>query len=132
MIKADEIRKINPKEFRYLAMDNGGEVFAYDYKPDGHKDGFWRRGRGECFCLGKVDVEEFQGKNWKDCLIEFKLDYSDMIGCVGWFWDDEPDVKTLGVLSEIYMNRYYTNLGTWRFKNFRPAKPDELKFYEEK
>lgn len=131
MIKAEDIRILNPKEFKYLTMDENGEVFAWRSKPRLRVMEWVVSLDKDVYRLGDIEVEEFQGKDWKECLIEFEPDYSDMIGCVGWFWDDEPDVKTLGVLSEIYMNRYYTNLGTWRFKNFRPAKPDELKFYEE-
>jgi hypothetical protein len=60
------------------------------------------------------------------------VNYEDMIGCVGWFWDDSEADDTspcLGVLTAIAGGEYYTQVETWGFDNFRPAKKSELKFY---
>ena len=62
------------------------------------------------------------------------VDYESMIGCVGWFWDDSKADDTspcLGVLTAIAGGGYYTQVPTWGFDNFRPAKKSELKFWGE-
>jgi hypothetical protein len=71
--------------------------------------------------------------NWHDKTeITRPVNYEDMIGCVGWFWDDSKADDTspcLGVLTAIAGGEYYTQVETWGFDNFRPAKKSELKFY---
>lgn len=73
--------------------------------------------------------------NWHDKTeITRPVDYEDMIGCVGWFWDNNDEKKTLGVLTLTG----YSPKGNFRFvqgnnydvySNFCPAKKSELKFY---
>lgn len=59
-------------------------------------------------------------------------DYKDMIGCVGWFWDDIESSCVIGILRK---HRDETDFPFWdgysSYKNFRPAKKSELKFWEE-
>lgn len=73
--------------------------------------------------------------NWHDKTeITRPVDYESMIGCVGWFWDDSKADDTspcLGVLTAIAGGEYYTQVETWGFDNFRPAKKSELKFWGE-
>lgn len=87
---------------------------------------------GECFAT----IESFVLKiNWQDKReITRPVNYEDMIGCVGWFWDDSKADDTppcLGVLTAIAGGEYYTQVETWSFDNFRPAKKSELKFWGE-
>ena len=73
--------------------------------------------------------------NWHDKTeITRPVDYERMIGCVGWFWDDSKADDTppcLGVLTDIAGGEYYTQVETWGYDNFRPAKKSELKFWGE-
>ena len=73
--------------------------------------------------------------NWHDKTeITRPVDYERMIGCVGWFWDDSKADDTppcLGVLTAIAGGEYYTQVETWGYDNFRPAKKSELKFWGE-
>lgn len=85
---------------------------------------------GECFAT----IESFVLKiNWQDKReITRPVDYEKMIGCVGWFWDNDENNRSLGVLSR-YCNGdgfpfYY---GNNPFKHFQPAKKSELKFWGE-
>lgn len=61
-----------------------------------------------------------------------KEDYESMIGCVGWFWDDEQDKehKRLGILTGMEEG-YFCDERVTRWVNFSPAKKSELKFQEE-
>lgn len=80
MIKAEDIRKINKAQYRYLTKDEDGDIKAWSLKPvEDMTTWFSYRHKG-CYNLGKIEVEEFQGKDWEDCLIEFKPNYSDKIG----------------------------------------------------
>lgn len=59
-------------------------------------------------------------------------DYKDMIGCVGWFWDDKIENRMLGILRKYCCGdgfAFYNEDNC--FKNFRPAKKSELKFWED-
>lgn len=136
MIKAADIKKINPKEYIYLTKDLDG-VYAWNHRP-AKEQTMWAAkigGENRGFWLGNIEVEEFHGKDWKDCLIEFEPDYVNMIGCVGFFWDDNPKKERIGFLIEVDKGNkdgaYYSETG-YNYKHFRPAKPEELKFFEEK
>lgn len=137
MIKAEEIRKINPKEFKYLTKSNNGFIQAWDKRPEikNYVDKCWKGLLPiRFFSLGHIEVEEFQGKEWYDCLIEFEPDYSDALGCVGFFWDINEENAVPGILIKISSTEdgdcYWCN-DRGVYCHFRPAKTDELKFYEE-
>ncbi len=61
-------------------------------------------------------------------------DYSKMLGCIGWFWDNSESYKLIGILTEyrgkgsIYP---FCRNRSAHFANFRPAKKSELKFWED-
>lgn len=78
---------------------------------------------------------DFLKINWRGAEeITRPVDYESAIGCVGWFWDDSKADDTspcLGVLTAIARGEYYTQVGTWGYDNFRPAKKSELKFWGE-
>lgn len=61
------------------------------------------------------------------------VDYESMIGCVGWFWGNYEEEKSLGILteyrSEIEFHFVKGNNDNIYF-HFRPAKKSELKFWE--
>jgi hypothetical protein len=62
------------------------------------------------------------------------VNYESMIGCVGWFWDNDDEEKSLGVLTEYNPETGFpfvkgNNDNT--YSNFRPAKKSELKFWGE-
>lgn len=86
-------------------------------------------------CYGSI-CEDIIKINWQDKReITRPVNYEDMIGCVGWFWDDSKADDTppcLGVLTAIAGGEYYTQVETWGYDNFRPAKKSELKFLEDK
>lgn len=123
MVKAEYLRKINPKEYKYLTKDSDG-VYAWNHRPVKDKI-MWSANIGKYnrgYWFGYIEVEEFQGKDWKDCLIEFEPDYSDMIGCVGWFWDNDHKKERIGFLIEVDKGNkdgaYYSETG-YNYKNFR-------------
>lgn len=61
-----------------------------------------------------------------------KDDYESMIGCVGWFWDDDENNRSLEILSRYCAGDGFPfYCGTSPFKHFRPAKKSELKFWGE-
>lgn len=135
MIKAEEIRRINKKQFKYMTRDKSNKICCWEKEP--HTSSFWDwwiTDEGDCFDIGKIDVEEFVGKDWQECLIEFEPDYSDMIGCVGWFYDNADNDKLvccgllLAVDKEYPEHKFYMK-GGQSYRNFRPAKVKELKFY---
>lgn len=136
MIKAEDIRKINPKEFKYLTKNQDGSISVFERKPFTSSYGdFWDK-RDCCSVsgnIGHIEVEEFASKDWKDCLIEFEPDYSDMIGCVGWFKDDCREFIDIlvDVSDDEEEGKFKAQSGAY-WQDFRPAKPDDLKFYEEK
>jgi hypothetical protein len=74
--------------------------------------------------------------NWHDKTeITRPVDYKSMIGCVGWFWDNEEDIKDLAVLQAYDTHDdmgFYFKAGEdiW-YKFFTPAKKSELKFWGE-
>lgn len=73
--------------------------------------------------------------NWHDKTeITRPVDYESMIGCVGWFWDNDDEEESLGVLTEYNPETGFPfvkgNNGNTYF-NFRPAKKSELKFWGE-
>lgn len=72
--------------------------------------------------------------NWHDKTeITRPVDYKSMIGCVGWFWDNDDDEKSLGILTGYFPETGFPfvkgNNGN-DYSNFRPAKKSELKFWE--
>lgn len=78
--------------------------------------------------------------NWHDKTeITRPVDYESMIGCVGWFWDDNNEYtvkkedKLLGILGKPEENSkfFYDIFSGFGYDNFTPAKKSELKFWEE-
>jgi hypothetical protein len=73
--------------------------------------------------------------NWHDKTeITRPINYGDMVGFVGWFWDkDNEKEKSLGVLTGYYPKAAFpfTKDDHCDYSNFRPAKKSELKFYGE-
>lgn len=59
-----------------------------------------------------------------------KEDYTKMLGCVGWFWDDEEDIKQLGIFDG-KNNEYFCDNNGERWVHFQPIKKSELKFWED-
>lgn len=60
------------------------------------------------------------------------VDYEKMVGCVGWFWDNDDEEKSLGVLMK-YTPRtpfpFTKGNNDNTYSQFRPAKKSELKFW---
>lgn len=72
--------------------------------------------------------------NWHDKTeITRPVNYEDMIGCVGWFWDSDDGEKSLGVLTGYYPETGFpfVNNANYDCLNFRPAKKSELKLYKD-
>lgn len=122
----------NEKDMQDLWSILPDEVNKIEKYPDGVIDPF------ACFCAPSIPVGMCRSLikiDWHDATeITRPVDYESMIGCVGWFWDDKIDDDTspcLGVLTAIAGGEYYTQVETWGFDNFRPAKKSELKFWGE-
>lgn len=82
-----------------------------------------------------VGITNFFNINWHDKTeITRPVNYEDMIGCVGWFWDEENEgVKVIGILkSKINKEYCLESYDGSCWKHFTPAKKSELKFYEDK
>jgi hypothetical protein len=77
---------------------------------------------------------EFININWHDKTeITRPVNYEDMIGCVGWFWDCDTEIKTLGVLKRVTnYTKHPVEQREIEWNYFTPAKKSELKFYEDK
>lgn len=72
--------------------------------------------------------------NWHDkTVITRPVDYESMIGCVGWFEDNEKDKTCLGILKAVSKDgfKYVGELHDWWYSSFTPAKKSELKFWGE-
>lgn len=72
--------------------------------------------------------------NWHDKTeITRPVDYKSMIGCVGWFWDNDDEEKSLGILIEWLPEAGFpfVKVNGGDYSNFRPAKKSELKFWGE-
>lgn len=53
------------KEYKYIARDDKGWLYAYCVKPS-KGDSFWIRNSGECFCLdSRIDID-FPMVKWED------------------------------------------------------------------
>lgn len=96
-----------------------------------HKDKttFWSELFYEDIPSGFINI------NWQDKTeIIRPVNYEDMIGCVGWFWDNDGEEKSLGVLTAYKPETKFSfvkgNKDNTYFY-FRPAKKSELKFYGE-
>lgn len=72
--------------------------------------------------------------NWHDKTeIARPVNYEKMVGCVGWFWDNDDDEKSLGILTGYFPETgfpFVNNTNNDCF-HFRPAKKSELKFWGE-
>lgn len=86
---------------------------------------------------GKTSSDCYHGDflkiNWRGAKeITRPVNYEDMIGCVGWFWDDEQDKehKRLGILTGMEEG-YLCDERVSRWENFSPAKKSEIKFWED-
>lgn len=60
--------------------------------------------------------------------------YKDMIGCAGWFWNENVNGRVLGILTKISNNDspdmvFLNGVSCW-YRNFVPAKQYEIKFFE--
>lgn len=84
----------------------------------------------QCFASLCPDIIRI---NWHDKTeITRPVNYEDMIGCVGWFWDNDACQKELGILTKIDDDEYgfyYKKGEEDYYKHIEPAKKSELKFY---
>ena len=72
--------------------------------------------------------------NWHDeTEITRPVYYEDMIGGVGFFWDDYAHTHNVGVLTEYHRENHspFVRNSNSSYLNFRPAKKSELKFWED-
>lgn len=100
MIKAEDIRKINSKEYKYLTKDKDGRVYAWDSKPEKDNDDwmFYKPDIRVYFLGYDIEVEEFQGKDWKECIISFvKEDEKTFFEVVQELYSDILKAKCLGI-----------------------------------
>jgi hypothetical protein len=87
---------------------------------------YWRKGQEYPSVLYELNIDLHNKKE-----ITRPVNYEDMIGCVGWFWDDRENCL-LGRLEEYYNGDDFPfSNGDNCYKNFRPAKKAELKFWGE-
>jgi hypothetical protein len=89
----------------------------------------------DCIYVGEGTFRSLLKINWHDKTeITRPVNYEDMIGCVGYFWDEENEsVKVIGILkSQINKEYCLESYDGSCWKHFTPAKKSELNFYEDK
>ena len=100
-----------------------------DETPEGNS---YNRYYAEDYCYGGCAFIKINWHNKTE--ITRPMDYESMIGCVGWFWDNDDEEKSLGVLTEYAPARKFHfvkgNIDNTYF-HFHPAKKSELKFWED-
>lgn len=132
-IAAKEIQKAIDPKARWIAKDENGTVSWFDDKPRicGKEWGII----GFNGLLGKIEVSEFEGKDWTECCLELDPDYSKWCGCLCYFWDDEGDNFIIGILEGVYENQ--RDNGSFKYQNgrlfrhCRPVRRDEVEFVED-
>ena len=116
MVKAEDVFKVIDHKARYLTKDKDGKVYFHEKEPVCiNQDEDWSQcekiqsekrhwaSTGVLSWIGNIEIEEFQGKDWTECVVEKPTTYENMIGCVGWFWDNrepENEKDMLGILQE--------------------------------
>lgn len=132
-ITLNDLWKALSKDYKYITMDEDGAVWAHEKEP--HRDAIERYvSGGALYVLSTLifSVEEFEGKEWDECIFERPLDCSKWIDklCV---FSDDVDFKnqTISLLLKYYADDEYpfvTNDGD-SFKYCRPlAKEECLKY----
>ena len=99
-ISAEQLLKAYNGKYKYVTMDKGGQVDLFASKPILNESTFYWlpsiKIDPTSLSLGKIAITEFQGKDWTECIYKAKPSEEDMIGCIGWFWDEEDDEKDDG------------------------------------
>ena len=105
------------------------ERIVKDETPEGNS---YNRYYAKDYCYGGC---AFIKINWHDdTVITRPVNYENMIGCVGWFWDDEERERALGIFTDYNpeMECCFIYNGNVACSHFRPATKAELKFWEDK
>lgn len=134
MIKGHEIFKCIDPKAKYIAKNLNGDVYWYssEIKPI---HGYWVIGADKDYgYLGEMQIEEFEGKDWRECILEKEKNPQDWIGFLCCFWNYEGVKPDIGVLREVNkINEYpYLATGNAIYKHCRPVKKTEVKFFEDK
>lgn len=133
MISIKDVRKVIDKRANWIVKEKSGEVLWHIEKPS-KKSTIWYS-PSLIGSLGYIEVEEFQGKDWADCCLPLPDNEENWIGCLCWFWDTGAiRRKSCGILMNINGDapfHYQDRKGTF-WEHCKPAKPEEIKFYEEK
>lgn len=130
-ISAEQLLKAYNGKYKYVTMDSNKGIAVWAKKPT-YADGDWG-GFGLQYYLEKIAITEFQNKPAEECLYKAKPSEEDMIGCVGFFWDDYTSGGSYGILQAINNNleRPYKPQFSGGYKHFRPATRDEIKFFND-
>lgn len=91
--------------------------------------------RETCLCYGSYwNVTELFKIKWGNKVsIDRPVDKSKYIGCLCWFWDENPDnyvIDFLQTINEKSMCGAYESSCAW-YRNCRPVKREEVKFVED-
>lgn len=120
----------------WIAKNMSGNIYVYNNKPYKNELGyFWEVSDVKSYCTEiPFDIKEFKDKPWEECLIEREYDYSDWIGKLCWFWEDDASgEKVLGVLGgykEGNEYRFHNKTDTYTYTHCAPVCKDEVEFVE--
>ena len=131
MIKGQEIFKYIDPRAKYIVKDRSEFVYWCDEDPCIGKV-VWAL-NVLSGCLGKIQIEEFEGKDWNECILKKEEDPKEWIGFLCWFWCRDSS-KNISILKSITSNQSYPYLSTGnvQYKCCRPVKKSEIKLFEEK
>lgn len=138
MITVKELQRALDPRARWLVMNSYGSVLWFTKRPmTCARTWVVPTSSGECIngMLGKIDIKEFQGEDWTDCIIELEPDSTKLIGCLCWFWDAYVEDKILDVLVAVNDHdycRFKTKYdGKW-YANCEHVYRDDITFWEDK
>lgn len=134
MIKGQEIFKYIDPRAKYISKDDNGLVRWWSAEPVPSTNVWGRDGVFYSGILGRIDIEEFQGKDSKECILAKETDPKEWIGCLCLFWDGDEEIERLGILESIseddapYLYQMKGSSHLW----CQPVKKSEVKFFEDK
>lgn len=136
-ISAEELLKAYNGKYKYVTQTRYGQVQLWVRKPIMTDQNYrWAKIKNsdDEISIGQIAITEFQDKDWKECIYKATPPEEDMIGCVGWFWDNEEQACVIGILHKIEPDvafRRYVDGDYSPWKHFRPATRDEIKFFND-
>lgn len=134
-IRAIHIFMTVDSKAKYIFKNKDGVIGWSDSKPIKTENEFICGLNSTYGFLGHINISEFEDKDWVDCIIEKETPKKEWIGCLCWFYNDDPMSfyhKELGILTKIENSDvpYVSNTGS-KYKCVKPVKKSEFKFLED-